>query len=174
MSSLWRTCTTTGAPRLCTQHVPPPLCHSHSASLLLRCRDFAIALHAADSLEVQQRLLGHTRPVLSVALGGCRVVSGGCDGIRIWCLPRGECIGHMLCGGPAFALALHGATLLSGACGETGVRVWDVHAQKLVGRLNGGSAGAIGSVCALACDGQRAASGVNAGFVPQLWDNFFR
>ena len=71
--------------------------------------------------------------------------------------------------GPVFAVALHGATLLSGASGVTGVCVWDIEAQRVVARLHGRSAGSAGSVCALAFDGKRVACGDSASLLPQLW-----
>lgn len=132
------------------------------------CRDYSVAVYATDTLVRKHTLCGHTRPVLSVAFSGSRVASGGCDGIRLWLLSDGggACAFHVKSDGPVFAVALHGATLLSGAGSGSGVCVWDLEAQRVVARLHGRSAG---SVCALAFDGKRVACGDSASLVPQVW-----
>ena len=76
---------------------------------------------------------------------------------------RGACAFHVTSDGPVFAVALHGATLLSGAGSGNGVCVWGIEAQRVVARLHGRSAG---SVCALAFDGKRVACGDSASLVP--------
>jgi len=156
-------------------------CPGLGGVLLSPSRDFSIAVRDAQSLlPCGPALIGHTRPVLCVAAHGDRVASGSGSGeIRIWSLHTRECTGVVLASagaGAVYAVALSGAALLSGCCRETCVRVWREGAGaaderstwRVVARLNRQGGGA-GSVCTLAMDHGRVASGDNVGGVPHVW-----
>ena len=156
-------------------------------------RDNSIALlsgkRGPDMLTVHKRLVGHTKPVLAVAIGGGRVASGGCGGgIRLWDVTSGQCTA-LLASPTTYALGLHGrGMLVSGGCGETCVRVWQLKdavsgrevggddlstpsataSGRVVARLNRPEGGG-GSPCALALDGDRVVSGDSAVGVPICW-----
>ena len=165
-------------------------------------RDYSIHLlssASAGELETRTRLIGHTRPVLAVAIGGGRVASGGCGGcIRLWSASSGECTAKLA--SPAtYALGLHGESMLvSGGCGETCVRVWRLKAplaESSAGtradstsssdgdvseRVEAEAAGQVvarlnrpdgggGSPCVLALDGERVVSGDGAVCMPASW-----
>ena len=149
--------------------------------------DFSVWLLAADSLECKHVMVGHTRPVLAVAIGGGRVASAGCGGsIRIWDAHTGACTATLcvqLARGqrPAVcALAIRDDVLVSGACGEMCVRMWrlsesddrsDDGGGRVVARLHRPTGGSrLTSVCALAFDGDRVASGDTAASIPALWE----
>ena len=162
--------------------------------------DFSIKLLDAASLRCERALIGHVRPVLAVAMQGGRVASAGIGGcIRLWDARTGACTSILrlvLADGrrsAVIALSLYKDMLITGACGETCVRIWQLREQQDQERFesndesgndesrsNGGrvvarlhrptGAGINSSVCALACDGERVASGNTATSIPALWE----
>ena len=139
-------------------------------------RDYSVALLDEGTLACRRRLLGHSRPILTVAIGDESVACAGMGGsIRVWNATTGQCtctFEYKSAG--TFAVRLIGnELLLSGGCGETCVRVWGLRRGKLIARLNRPNGGA-GSVCALAAHrselGAFVLSGDNATNAPQLWE----
>ena len=161
-------------------------------------RDYSISLlcgrRGPALLQLHARLLGHSQPVLAVAIGAGRVVSGGVGGgIRVWDVTSGLCTAT-LASPTAYALGLHGrGMLVSGGCREACVRVWRLTegAPKVRGETNvegdGGAHSATcavdgrviarlhrpegggGSPCALSVDGVRVVSGDSGVGVPVAW-----
>lgn len=134
-------------------------------------RDRSVALLEAPTLRTARRLVGFPRPVLTAAIGGGRVACAGMGGcIFVWDARSGGLL-HSLehAASATYALALLGGELLlSGACGETCVRVWHMRRGATVGRLHRPSGGK-GSMCALAVHGRVVLGGDNASSVPQIW-----
>ena len=80
-----------------------------------------MALLDATTLACTRRLLGHSRPILTVAIGDASVACAGMGGcIRVWDATSGQCtctLEYKSAG--TFAVRLIGnELLLSGGCGE--------------------------------------------------------
>lgn len=91
-----------------------------------------VSLYSAIVGEATQHLRGHTDKVVSVAIEGGLLASGGRDKtIRLWSSRSGRCLQVLSgLGGPVFGLALCGATMLSGEGSNEKVgamaRVWSL------------------------------------------------